>query len=192
MNLGAMTANVVAADINKPVVVGIESEAILINWSDIDQTLTTVVAGVITNLVLKAGKKAYSFDTLNHGLDFEDKLKKGKYLKQFTPSAILRIFDKTQDIKDRINEIRNGLFVVILKNKMFDSTGEVKYEAYGFYSGLELNDYVSNSTDGDGVVYALTIGTYDSAPEPSLPLSVFKTDITTTEAMIQALIFVPV
>jgi len=189
MNYGDLTANIVAADADKPVTLGVESEAILINISDVDQTLTTIVGGVITNLVLKAGKKAYSFDTLNHGLDFDDKLKKGKYRKMFTPSTILRVFDKTQDIKSRIMEISKGIFIVILKNKSFDTVGATKYEAYGFYSGLELNDYVSNSTDADGVVFSLTLGTNDNAPEPSLPLSVFKTDITTTESMIKALIY---
>ena len=190
MDCSKLTAGLVAAICGKTATAGAEDDVILINFDDIDRTLSEVTDNVITKLVLKEGAKAYLFTTFGKSLDDAGAtFTKGTYRNTWVHNVPNRIFTKNELSKKFVNQIADGARVVeIVKNKEIGTAGDVKYEAYGWDNGLELNEATSTIAMTDGVVYDLNMGSSDTAQEGSLPKSVFDTDLTTTEAMINGLI----
>lgn len=187
-----LSKDIIGANPAQTGAIGVDGEIILINYDDIDQALTVVTNGVITALILKNGAKAYKFSTHNKGVSAEATLSKGTYVSAWIHKLTTRIFSKDQDIKDSVESLKDGCFVAIVANKNNGNAGDTKYEAYGFYSGLEMSEGTATSEDADSIFYTLALSSNENSKEPKLPLSFFKTDITVTKAMVDALLVVAV
>lgn len=187
-NIAANVVSAVCGTIAKSGAVG--QVVYLINYKDIDRTASVVTNNVITDLVLKTGKNAYSFTTYDKSLnDSGATFNLGTYRNTWTHNVQLNIFTKNEVNKDFVNDLSAGArLVVILENKEHGDSGDVKYEAYGYDNGLVLTESASTIAMEDGVVYPLNVSSEETAQEGSLPKSVFKTDELTTDAMIQALL----
>lgn len=189
MDCSKLTAGIIAAECGKTATSGAEDDVLLINFDDIDRAESEVVDNVITKLILKSGAKAYPFTTFGKSLnDAGATFTKGTYRNTWVHNVPNRLFTKNELSKKFVNQIADGARVVeIVKNKEIGASGEVKYEAYGWDNGLELNEATTTIAMADGVVYDLNMGSSDTAQEGSLPKSVFDTDLATTELMIQGL-----
>ena len=190
MDCAKLTAGLVAAICDKPPVAGTLGRVILINYSDIDRTLSTVTDYLITSLVLKTGKTAYAFESLDDAVLASSTLSKGKYFSQWDQSITLRIFTKSQLAKDFMETLKLAKIVAIVENKDFGGDGKARYEAYGWDTGLELNEGSTTSEYQDNTVYLAVLGTDETSKEATLPKSVFKTDAQQTELMIEGLLTV--
>lgn len=188
MDCSKLTQDIIAASCDQPSVTGVTGELILLNSEEIDPKLTVVAGNVIESILMEAGKKGYRFETFPNGVSAETALAKGTYVPMWTHKLGVKIFLRNQQIKDQIEQLKGGRFVAIVVNKDKGKAGDTKYEAYGFYSGLELSEGGSNSEDADSVMYSLTLSTNEKSKEPTLPLSVFKTDIAATKLMIDSLL----
>lgn len=189
MDCSKLTEGLIAAECGTLAKAGAEDEVILINYSDIDRTLSTVENNVITDLVLKENAVAYTFTTFGKSLnDSGATFTRGTYRNTWVHTIALRIFTKNEDAKKYVNSLgEDAKIVCILKNNETGASGDVKYEAYGFDNGLRLNESASTIAMADGVVYPLTVSSLDEAQEGSLPKSVFKTDEETTDSLIESL-----
>ncbi len=188
MDCSKLAAGLVAAICNKSATAGTTGKALLINFNDIDRTLSEVVDNVIVKLVLKAGKKAYAFETFEKALNPTGTFAKGTYRNTWTQSVPLRVFTKNELSKKFVNSLSAGARIVsLVENKEIGLAGDVKWEAHGWENGLELNEGTYAGEMTDGVVYDLTMGSSDTAQEATLPKSVFDTDLATTELMIDGL-----
>lgn len=189
MDCSKITKGLIAATCGKNATAGLEDDVLLINFDDIDRTLSVVEDNVITSIVLKSGAKAYKFTTIGRSLnDMGGTLTKGTYRDFWLHSLPLRIFTKNEDSKAFVNDLTAGARLVpVIKNKETGVAGDVKYEALGWDNGLELNEGTFSAAMTDGVVYDITLSSTDTAQESSLPKSIFDTDLATTEAMIDSL-----
>ncbi len=180
-------------------------EIILINYDDVDKTQSIVENNVITKIELKEDTKAYEFSTFGKSLDEAGAtFVKGTYRNTWQHTLPLRIFVKHEDAKAFVNNFAAGTKIIaIVKNKEIGEAntaegriaGAVKYEAYGWDNGLELNESTNTVAMADGVVYSLTLGTSETAQEGSLPKSVFATknnestpSLSATEEMLSSLV----
>lgn len=195
ISCGKLTTGIVAYDCENPFTMGMVPTVTLINYDDIDFDKTTVEDGVITALELKTGKTGYLAQTLNDGIDSNIALVKGAYNNGWDTNVVVRIFDNTPEAKKFINDLSLAKVVVITQSRYIKHEaaagvkGNTVYQAFGFYTGLELNEATQDSTDADTKGgYVCTLGCDENNKEPVLPLSIFKTDLATTEQMIDALI----
>ena len=188
MDCSEITAGLVAVNCDKASVAGTGSKVRLISYSDINRDLSTVVDGVLTSIVLKATKKAYDFETVDNSVDGDSALVKGTYISDFDHNIMLRVFAKTEAGKKFVNKMKLARVVAVVENKELGTAGEVKYEAYGWDAGLELMEATSTTAMADKVVYEMKLGSGAKSKETTLPKSVFITDLTTTEAMLAALV----
>ena len=159
-----------------------------INYDDIDRVLSTVVDGVITNLVLKAGKFAKPITTLPDATVGSCKNKKGTYKDSHTHMVETYLFVKNEPAKAYVNSTTNSRTVIIIENRENGIAGDVKFEAYGYSAGLKQEVSENSTKLSDGVVFKLTFSTPDDSIEGTIQNSIFKTSLTVTEAMIEALI----
>lgn len=190
MDCSELTKGLMAADCNSSATAGLEGDVTLVNFNDVDKSESVVVNNVITDFIMKEGKQGYSFSTFDKSFDDAGAtFVKGTYRNTWQHNLPLRIFVKNEDVKRFVNEFGAGAKVIaIVNNKESGETAEVKYEAYGWDNGIELNESTNTVAMTDGVVYTLTLGSSDTAQEGSLPKSVFKTDLATTETMIGSIV----
>lgn len=165
---------------------GLEAELLLINFDDVDRTQSVVTGNVISDLILKTGKTGYHYTSEKNAFEGDSPLNKGTYRTGFNHSLILRAFLKNQNVKDEINALAKSRFIAVTKNKDTVS-GETKFEVYGWENGLELSDLSAPTTDGDGVIYTITIATGENQRESELPKSFYKTSVDATQTAYEAL-----
>lgn len=196
MNCSDITANLIAAVCDKQAISGTGARVILINYDDIDRVLSEETANVLSAIVLKAGKKGYSFTTLEDAVVADFAMNKGTYFNSFNHNLPLKLFSKSELAKKFLNSALGSRIVAIVENKEIGkqgigavvATGEVKYEVYGWDSGLEALECTGTTEIADGVVYDLKFGTGEKSKETSIPKSFFDTDLATTETALTALI----
>lgn len=188
MNCLNIGANLIAANCDNPAVAGTGKRVVLLNYDDVDRALSVEANNVISSIVMKATKKGYKFESLGDSTLGESSLNKGTYFNTWKHDLTLRIFAKTEPAKDFANKLAGSKVIAIVENNEIGASGELKYEVYGFESGLELSEATASTDMGDKVVYQLKLSSNDKSTESSLPKSYFKTDLATTETALNSLI----
>lgn len=186
VNCGKISANAMLAKCgaSTPAVKG---RIILMNFDDIDVAGSTVTDGVLSALVMKNNAKGYAWETHDRAVEVNSPLAPKTYYNVFEHNLVVRVFDKTQEIKDQINALAYGRVVAIVENRS-NANAETHYEVYGWDSGLIMTAQDSPSTDGDGVIYTITLNSDENSQESQLPLSFYTGDLATTETAIEALL----
>jgi hypothetical protein len=188
MDCSKITAGLVAVVCGKPAIPGTGQRVILINYSDVDRSLSTVANNVITNLILKGTSGAYEFESLDNANLGEVSLNKGTYFSNWQHDLSLRVFAKSEAAKKFVNNLNGARVIAVVENREEGNEGDVKYEAYGWDAGLELNEGTASTDMADQIVYQVKMGSGANSKESSLPKSVYKTDLQATETMLNALI----
>lgn len=129
---------------------GLESSAVIINVGDIDRTALTQTGATVSNLSLNAGTTGFRISwikqlgntatefTINDGLD------------TFKHSFACRVFGSAASDAERIRELSQGEFVVVVETK-FKGTGNIdSYKVYGLESGLKMAEGSATSLENDG------------------------------------------
>lgn len=187
--------SLIAKDINfacnEFAVRGIEADGLIINRKDIDfssTTFDTTNKNTIKTLVLKTGKKAY--EVIQEGAapftGTQIALTVGTYRNTFQTTVSLVVLANDPAVcQDIIDGLANGTFVAILKNVHHGSSGDAKYQVYGYAQGLKAseitNEKYSEDTDGGWLV------NLQEASAPNSAMFFFNTDETTTDAAYEAL-----
>lgn len=180
------------ANCEKPSTKGLRNYGYIVNYDDIDFESCVRDENnpyVLTTLVLQSGKKAYRmfvpgktpFTGTNKALA------EGPYRNNFTKGVNAVILDNGPDVvRDIINPLANGLFVVILENKFGGKDGRNTFEIYGFEQGLSAtalaDDKYSEDTDGGWSV------TLEESGAPSAGLYLFNQTVAATRTALASLV----
>lgn len=191
-----LESNINGVDCLNPIIAGLYDDALLINYADIDRASSQVTGNIITDLVLKSGAVALAVQAPTRGIDATDEMRKGEVSSDWDQTTTIRIMDNSPAVKAVIESMQHGLFVLVTKNKHWkdaatapDVQGDTKYEASGWYVGLELMTCVRNTADAETKGgWLATLGMPDKVKEPRPRMSIFKTSIASTETMIAALL----
>jgi hypothetical protein len=188
MDCSKITQGLQAVNCGKPPVAGTGTRVILLNYADVDKSLSVEANNVISEILLKSGAIGYAFESLDNTNTGESSYNKTTYYGNWQHDLTMRILVKNEDAKTFVNEMNGARVVAIVENKEMGVDGEVKYEVYGWDAGLELNECTATTEMADGVVYQLKMGSGTNSKESTLPKSVFDTSLTKTEAMLDSLI----
>lgn len=175
-------------DCANPAIPGTGPRIILISYTDIDRSKSNMANGVLSTIVLKKGAQGYEVDSLPDATVGELSLNAGTYSNTLGHSVTIRIFDKTEAAKKFGNGLVNSKVIAIVENNEHAADGSVKYEVYGWESGLKLSALTSTTAMDDNVAYLYTLSTPSNGREGMLPLSLFNTDEETTDAAVEALL----
>lgn len=180
------------ANCENPSTKGVRNTGYIINMDDID--FESCVRdeenpAILTTIALQSGKKAYRMyvpgKTPFTGTN--KTLADGTYRKTFTKSVNLVILDNGPDVvKDIINPLANGQFVVILENKFGGKDGKNTFEVYGFEQGLTAtalaDDKYSEDTDGGWSA------TLEESGAPSAGMYLYNQSVATTRTALATLV----
>ncbi len=181
---GKITANFVL-DCDYLPIAGLTTNALLINYDDIDRTATTISGAnrlLMTNLQLKAGKTAYLFtgvkqtNSKNWALVPKDtNLDKVSHVFNGT------VFNPSVENKLQVADMALGSkFVVVVEQLWKGEDNEDAFEVLGYNVGLKLNEATNNSAENDNTIL-LVLGSEEGYEEPTLPYNLLETDYATTK-----------
>lgn len=188
MDCSKITAGFIVADCDGPAIAGTSGRVILVSTTDIDRAKSTVAANVISAIVLKSGAKGYEVDSLPNAVVGDSPVTVGTYVSTFQHTLTVRIFKKSEAAKKFVNQLPTARVVAIVENNERGAKGEVKYEVYGWYSGLTMTELTATTEMTDGVAYQIGLGSSSVAQEKTLPMSFFNTDESTTDEAVDALL----
>ena len=161
---------------------GLESKAVLINKSDLDLTALTQSGATITNLSLKAGKTGFSIDWIKQlGNTTSAFAVNDSSVDSFTHLFACRVFGQGANDAERIKELSEGEFVVVVESKWKGANNLGAFKVYGVESGLKMSEGNSTSLENDGS-FVFTLSSLEGFGE-SYPWQVLlETSYVTTKA----------
>ena len=163
-------------------------EAYLINLDDIDKSASTVTATSISLLTLKAGAKIYSVDSVDTGLGLSAVGARDAYGMAYTHTQRLRIIDGNSATWARLDEMKNGNFVSIVKTKGASSDGLSQYKVGGYNFGMKMTTD-SVDYDAESGTRGIELTSQEGSMEAGSALIYLDTDVATTEAFLSTNLF---
>lgn len=188
MDCSKITTGFIVADCDGAPLAGTSGRVILISFTDIDRGKSVEADNVISSIILKAGATGYEVDSLPNAVVGDSPAQIGTYFSTFQHTLTVRIFKKSEAAKKFINQMPAARVVAIVENNERGKNGEVKYEVYGWDSGLTLSELTGTTEMTDGVAYQVGLASASNAMERTLPKSFFTTDEATTDEAVNALL----
>lgn len=129
---------------------GLETTAVIINRSEIDFASATQTGATLTNISLDAGKTGFSIDWIKQLGVSASEIAITDSLDGFSHSFACRIFGTSAADAERMKELLEGEFVVIVETKFKGTNQESAFKVFGFENGLKVSEgsYTSNENDG--------------------------------------------
>ena len=181
---GVITANFVL-DCDYLPFQGLTTNALLINFDDIDRDATTI-SGVnrilMTNLQLKAGKTGYLFTGVKQSNAKSYEL----VVKENTLDKVLHRFNGTVFNPSVANKLQvanlmlGSKYVVVVEQLWKGENNAEAFEVLGYAVGLKLTEMTNSSSENDNTI-VLVLASEENFEEPILPYTLLETDYATTK-----------
>lgn len=182
--LKKISANI-ADDCTTPAVGGAENTITLINLIDYQNATITPSATnqmVIENIVLPTTKVGY---TLEFSPDTVNAMATRAGIRTWDHTISGKINVANNTIKQTLDDMDGGRYVAIVQ--MRNPVAEKKFQVFGASSGLVITEN-KNEANAENGIHSFTLATSDVSKEPKESLSLFKTDMTTTKAIVAGLL----
>lgn len=147
---------------------GVDGDAVLINFDDIDFSSTTISGASVSTLTLKAGATGYKLSWYKElasnnntfTVNTED-------IDGFSQSFLGRLSTTSADNAERAKELSQGRFVVVFETRFGGVDNADKIKVLGLDVGLELSELTNNTNENSGsILFTLATkeGTYEEHP----------------------------
>lgn len=162
---------------------GIETDVLLFNKKDIDETQTTFDATngmIVTNFKLKAGKTGYLFQGVKQVNSVRSELVVKETSENKWKHAFLGNIPNSSAVnKKRLSEIDKSDIVAMVQTKFKGTDNKDAFQLFGYHVGMNLGESVYASNENDGAI-TINVASLDGYEEPKPPYTVLNTDYETT------------
>jgi len=188
MACGAISAGV-TLNCNDPLAGGVVATFWIANKDDIASITYDNTNPMLANdITMVATKKFYKFEGQLQSTEPTFAMIKGTYVNQFEHSVKFLVFKIDPTTKLQIQNMKDGNFVCIIQNNYVGATGNSKYELYGAGAGLKAEVIERNPSDTDNLgAFSIELKTQEYARESKPPVTLFDTDLATTDALVNGL-----
>lgn len=189
MTCGAITAGI-TLNCEDPLSSGVVATFYIANKDDIDViSYDNANPMLADNVTMKAGKSFFEVQGQLQSTEPLFSMIKGKYINQFEHSVKFLIFKIDPASKQQVLNMKDGNFVCIIQNNYTGATGNSKYEIYGAGSGLKAEVLERNPSDTENLgAFSIELKTQEYAREAKPPVTLFDTDLATTDALVAGLL----
>ncbi len=186
----------IAADCTNPLFAGVDSEALIANFSEIASYSYGTNPSVISGITMKTHEgsgtdpEPYCFFTVQQlgnqpYSGSQTEFSEGTYGNRVNHTIQLAVVDNGPEITENIiDNLLNGKFVVILKNDYVHTSGDNKYQIYGSHKGLKCTGLTRELYGDNESAYIITLQEQNA---PKSGMFFFVTDEQTTDAAYEAL-----
>ncbi len=174
--------NPLKAKVNERLLVGNLDDISVITYDITNVTL-------ITDITMKTGKQMFAFYGVRSTVKPQVDLVASEVNVGFSHQVDFSVFEVDSAQKENLQAMSAKSQFCIYQNPKDSSLGDSVWEVMGVNSGLEVATLVRMPADGaTGGAYTVQLKTPEAASETVLPNSFFDTDISVTEAKIEALL----
>lgn len=166
---------------------GLETKAVLINVADLDKTAITESGATVTNLSLVSGSTGYSISWIKQlGSTASEVSLNDSGVDTFSHSFACRVFGQSAEDAERVKELLESEFVVVVESKFKGTDNADAYKIFGLENGLKMAEGSFTSLENDGS-FIFTLKSQEGFGE-SYPYKIYlETDYATTKAKFDAL-----
>lgn len=127
------------------------SKAVLINYSDVDWTASTLSDGTVSALVLKAATTGYDIEWYKElGSTATSYAANAEDVDGFSHSFIARLATSSAANSLAANQLKDGRFLVVVETSYKGSANVEAFKVYGFDAGMELKELTQSSNENSG------------------------------------------
>lgn len=163
------------------------SNAVLINWEDIDRSASVVSKSTISDLVLKAGTTGYKLEWYKDlGSSNSAYAPSAEDVDGFLHNFLSRIGAFSKDTAERFSELKGGNYVVVYESKYKGALNVDAFKVLGWENGIRLAEGTQNTLESSASSL-FTLSTLDGDVEPYLFNTFLETDYATSKATYDAL-----
>ena len=150
---------------------GTRARFAVINFIDLDEeTPYAETSSKVTGFTFKSTKKAFVFTGFRNDMKKSSEVIEGAVgPNNFKHNAGFIVYARTQAIKDEIEKLARGRFIIVAESKGKDADA---IEALGLKCGLEMTPGVIQDAHANGGFYVLNFSTPKDEFEPKLPQTV--------------------
>ena len=177
-------------DCVNPLKASVAERLLVGNLADIEVVTYSVTPGeenVIEDITMKSGTAMYAFEGVRSSNVPDINGAFDDFSVGFTHQMAFSVFEVDSLQKTNLQAMASKKQFCIYQNPKDSSLGNSVWEVMGVNSGLDMTALQRLPASKDGS-YKVTLLTPAAASETGLPNSFFKTDIVTTEALIDALL----
>ncbi|MDG3581772.1 hypothetical protein [Galbibacter pacificus] len=160
---------------------GLEGKAVIINKADIDLQALTQSGSTVTNLSLNAGESGYDISWVKQLGSASSTFAVNDGLDSFTHAFLCRVFGSSAEDAERIKELSEGEFVVVVETKYKGEDNADAFKVYGLENGLKMSEATMNSTENDNSML-FTLSSLEGFGEQYPYLVFLETDYSTSKA----------
>lgn len=163
------------------------SSGVIINYEDIDFALLTQTGSTVTDLATKSGTAGFAVSWLKRMGSNNNSLQASATEREgFTHSFACQLAGFSADNAERIEELKNGRFVIVAESNFGGVADADKFKVFGLTAGLYLTEAIHSSNENGGAI-SYILSTLDGDREKYLYNTVLETDYATTKASYDAL-----
>ena len=178
-------------DCDNPLVPFVRQRLLIGNLEDI-ATITRNVTfdNIIEGITMKSTKAMFAFEGVKTSISAQTELVVQTLSNAYNHQSNLSVFEVDSAQKRNLQGMAAIEQFCIVDNSKNTSLGDSNFEVYGINRGLLPSEMIRINADGEtGGAYVITLITPDEGgKETTLPESFFLTDLTTTEALVEALL----
>jgi hypothetical protein len=166
---------------------GLETKAVLINVADLDRTAITESGATVTNLTLNSGTTGYAISWIKQlGSTGSEVVLNDSGVDSFSHSFACRVFGQSSDDAERVKELLEGEFIVVVETKFKGTSNADAYKVFGLENGLKMAEGSFTSLENDGS-FIFTLKSQEGFGE-SYPYKIYlETDYATTKDKVDSL-----
>lgn len=186
---GVISAGVVLSCTN-PLKGGVNPNVWIANFDDVASiTIDGTNSQIATAIVMQTDKVWYVYEGLLKSTEPLAQMVKGTYYNSWDHQVRIRIFAIDPTAKKQVANKAGGRFMMIINNNHKGTTGNSKYEIYGWGCGMyaESIERAPQSTDTLGA-WDILFKTAEHSRESGPPLTFFVTSESATDAALEALV----
>ena len=182
----------IAADCKNPLFAGVDSEALIANYSQIASYTYGTNPSIISGITMKTddNDEPFCFYTVQQlgnqpYAGSQTEFSEGTYGNRVNHTIQLAVVDNGPAITENIiDNLLNGKFVVILKNDYVHTNGDNEYQVFGSHKGLKCTGLTRELYGDNESAYIVTLQEQNA---PKSGMFFYVTDQSTTATAIEAL-----
>jgi hypothetical protein len=178
-------AGAVVDPCDSPAVGGIIESVTVMNKSDFDLATVTYASGnayLIEALVKATSKPAYTFSVVPESAN-ATATRAGINTYDHKFSGMINCASNA--LKKQLMDLDGGRYVIIVERR--NPVPEMKFQVYGANAGMILNALTEDHNANNGTI-SIELASSAESKETAVALSLFKTDLTVTRAIITTLV----
>jgi len=185
---GGISANI-QKSCTVPLQAGTRDRAVIFNFEDKATVVFNATnVNTIEDLTLAFGKDAFVIDGLKNSIAPMTALVPVGPYNMFDHTVKVLGFDISPAIKEQLNAMKDGKFIIVTENYFRGANGDSAFEVFGLTTGLELSILTRDGNNAD------TQGAFDMTfttqlnKEPNLPNALFITSYALSKAVVDSLL----